>query len=293
MPSPQLQIWDAAQSEDARSWIDLWERWPRREVFAHPRYTSLVIRPGTRALCAAIESEEFNVIYPFILRDLTVEPFRPGALFAGTDIVTPYGYGGPFYWGSVNPAQAARAFWEAFDQWASQQCVISEFVRFTLFLDEILPYPGQMHQRAPNVVRNLDLADDVMWMDFKHKVRANVKKALRNEVRIELDQTGERLDDFLRLYISTLERREASEHYYFPRTYFEAIHQGLLGSFMYFHALHKEVMVSTELILISAENVYSFLGGTESSAFSVCPKGLERNNIYEFRSLFIAPGSMV
>ncbi len=274
MPSPRLRILDAARPEDARAWVDLWERWPRREVFAHPRYVALGLEPNTRALCAAVESEEFNVIYPFILRDLTVEPICPSELSVATDIVTPYGYGGPYYWGTVKPEQVARAFWEDFDDWASQQTVISEFVRFTLFSGDTLPYPGEVQERAPNVVRDLDLAEDAFWMDFEHKVRKNVKKALRNEVRIELDPTGERLEEFLRLYTSTMGRREASERYYFPRAYFEAIHQGLPGSFMYFHAVHKEVVVSTELVLISAENVYSFLGGTERSAFEVCPNDL-------------------
>ena len=40
---------------------------------------------------------------------------------------------------------------------------------------------------------------------------------------------------------------------------------------MYFHALHKEVVVSTELVLVSAENVYSFLGGSERSLSKSAP----------------------
>ncbi len=55
MPSPRLRILDAAQPEDAHAWVNLWERWPYPEVFAHPRYVALSLEPNTRAHCAAVE----------------------------------------------------------------------------------------------------------------------------------------------------------------------------------------------------------------------------------------------
>ena len=274
MPSPRLRILDVAQQEDAGAWLSLWERWPRREVFAHPHYAKLYARPGARALCAAARSDEFNILYPFIYRDLTIEPYWPENLPAAADIVTPYGYGGPFAWGDGDAGRIAGAFWKAFEEWAARQNIVSEFVRFTLFPDDVLPYPGEQRERSPCVVRTLELGEEELWMDFEPKVRTKVKKALRSGVQIELDPAGARFDEFLRLYTATMDRREATADYYFPRDFFESIHRDLPGLFMYFHALHRGEVVSTSLVLISAENVYPFLGGSDRAAFSLCPNEL-------------------
>jgi hypothetical protein len=216
-------------------------------------------------VCAAWQSEEGCVLYPFLLRDLRVEPFAVDA----SDLVTPYGYGGAFFWGGDRDA-LARVFWPAFDAWAGEQRIVSEFVRLALFEDELLPYPGEREQRLVNVVRDLAPTADELWMDCEHKVRKNVKKARREGVTIEFDETGARLDDFLRLYEHTLERREAPGRYRFPRAYFER----LPSEHVYVHALHDDEVVSSELVLLSEHNAYSFLGGTDSEAYDLRPNDL-------------------
>ena len=76
-----------------------------------------------------------------------------------------------------------------------------------------------------------------------------------------------------------MDRREARRGYYFPRTFFEAIATGLAGQFAYFHALVEGRIVSTELALVSADNVYSFLGGTDQAAFDLRPNDLLKHEL--------------
>ncbi len=256
-----FQVWSA----DSPEWLEQWSAWPEREVYAHPGYVSLYEDDTSRALCAAWRSDEGSVLYPFLLRDLRGEPFGVDA----ADVITPYGYGGAFFWGADREAVAAR-FWPAFDAWAAEQPVVSEFVRMGLFDDGLLPYPGESEQRLTNVVRDLEPSADELWMDCEHKVRKNVKKARRADVRIEFDATGARLDDFLRLYLDTLERRDAAERYRFPRDFFERLPEQRV----YVHALHGDDVVSSELVLLSEHNAYSFLGGTDSDAFDLRPNDL-------------------
>jgi hypothetical protein len=226
-------------------------------VHAHPEYVRLF--EDGRALCAVDD----GVLYPFLLRELPL-----GA--EGADIVTPYGYGGAFRTGPVGP----DAFWAAFDAWAAAQGVVSELVRFSLFRDRLLPYPGEREQRLVNVVRDLGPREDELWMDYEHKVRKNVKKALRSGLHAEIDETGERLDDFLRIYDQTLDRRLAPGRYRFPRTFFERIRDRLPGQFVYAHVLHGDRVVSSELALLSATSAYSFLGGTDEESFVLRPNDL-------------------
>jgi nucleoside diphosphate kinase len=228
-------------------------------VHAHPEYVRLYEDGTSRARCALAD----GVLYPFLLREL---PF--GA--EGADILTPYGYGGAFCTGDADP----DGFWEAFDAWAAEQGVVSELVRFSLFRERLLPYPGEREQRLVNVVRDLGPDEDELWMDYEHKVRKNVKKARRSGLRVEIDETGARLDEFLRLYEHTLARREAHDRYLFQRDFFERIRDRLAGLFVYAHVLDGDRIVSTELALLSATSAYSFLGGTHEDAFALRPNDL-------------------
>ncbi|MBW3624657.1 MAG: GNAT family N-acetyltransferase [Armatimonadetes bacterium] len=274
MNASPFQIYDAARKEESEQWISRWDAWPGREVFAHPHYARLYNDEKSRALCAAWTSGEGSVLYPFMVRDLTQEPYWPGDSPPASDIVTPYGYGGPFFWGEGDREAVAQEFWKAFSSWAEERRVVSEFVRFSLFEETLLPYPGEREEKLQNVVRLLDREPEELWMDFEHKVRKNVKKARRSGVEIERDSTGQRLDAFMEIYNHTMDRRDASKGYYFPRSYFERIQRDLPGQFMYFHAWHEGRLVSTELVLVSTENVYSFLGGTVSEAFDLRPNDL-------------------
>jgi hypothetical protein len=270
--SHTLRILDADDPGDLADWLALWKSWPQREVFAHPHYVALSAEEGQRVLCAVVAREGGFVLYPFILRDLTRERYWPPDAASGFDITSPYAFGGPFAWGDVHGG-LVQAFWSAFDGWAKDKGLVSEFIRFALFPGEALPYPGEREQILKDVVRDLSLTGDAMLMDFEHKVRKNIKKAERSGVTIVRDASGERLEEFLVIYRHTLDRREADRRYYFPRAFFERIQRDLSGQFMYFHALHAGRVVSTELVLVSEENVYSFLGGTDD-AFDLRPNDL-------------------
>jgi hypothetical protein len=275
-----FQIWSAKNSQDISEWISFWNAWPQREIHAHPNYMRLYTDEKTsHAYCAFWKLLNAYVLYPFILRDLTVEPFWSPDIGSAADIVTPYGYGGPYVWGDGDRQDLANQFWLDFDTWAAQQNLVCEFIRFTLFEDTVLKYPGEKQEKLLNVVRDLDLDEESLWMDFAHKVRKNVNRSRRNNVYVELDPIGDKFDDFMRLYRHTMDRRNANSAYYFSKTYFEQLHQTLSGQFMYFHAIHNKRVISTELILISADKVYSFLGGTDSSSFDLRPNDLLKYEI--------------
>lgn len=269
----QFQILDAADPHGRKIWADFWAQWPGREIFAHPDYVRLYAGPCDRALCAAASVGRSNVLYPFLLRALGSEPYCDPSLQACTDIATPYGYGGPFGWGNAMSSEDNREFWEAFDAWAEESGVVSEIVRLSLFPETLVEYPGERRIIQDNVVRVL-LGETEVWRDFEYKVRKNVNKARANGVRVQIDETGCRFDDFNAIYTSTMDRRGAAEHYYFSREYFERIREDLKGQFAYFHALVGDAVVSTELVLVSADRVYSFLGGTDAAWFHVRPNEL-------------------
>ncbi|MBI4508406.1 MAG: GNAT family N-acetyltransferase [Deltaproteobacteria bacterium] len=260
--------------EERARWIELWGLWPDREVFAHPAYVSLFCDKGDRALCAAWSGEHGGVIFPLIARPIAKEPWAKVDT-AHCDLTSPYGYGGPFSWGNVQ----AQEYWERFNAWAREAGMVSCFARLSLFSDQHLPFDGVVERNALNVVRSLDIEPSALWMDYEHKVRKNVKRARSRGVVVERDQAGAHLAEFLNIYYATMGRREASKIYYFPETFFRNIVEGLPGQFAFFHALLEGRVVSTELVLVSERNIYSFLGGTLEDAFDVRPNDILKHEI--------------
>ncbi len=267
----RLQMWDARRPDDYGRWERICWAWSSREVFAHPAYVSLFAQPTDRPLCAFMETPRGWVLYPVILRQIPEAEYG-GIADGATDLTTPYGYGGPFATG--DSADYAAAFWEQFDEWAASERVVSEFIRLALPQEALLSHPGEREEKQLSVVRSLDLSEDQLWMDVEHKVRKNVKRARRSGVTIELDSCGDRLSQFMRIYRTTMDRRCARSGFYFPESFFERIHTRLQGQYMYFHAWVGGEIVSTELVLVSEEAVYSFLGGTDELAFGTRPNDL-------------------
>ena len=271
---PELASWkvlDRREPYQLAAWLRGWAASDDADPFAHPTHVDLFTGQGDAAHCAVLTWDGGSILLPFVLRAI-----------AGTrrhDVTSAYGYGGPFASGEVT-VDRWRDFWAAFAAWCAGQGVVSEFLRFSTSPDpHDIAYPGQLHHRSTTIVRSLDLEPEALWMDVEHKVRKSVNKARRSGVEISVDTEGERLAEFLAIYEGTMERRGAHERYLFGRPFFERIRDEMLGSFAFFHADADGVMVSTELVLTGRRTMYSYLGGTDDSAFALRPNDLLKHSI--------------
>lgn len=216
-----------------------------------------------------------NVVFK---RDVALDEKMQGKIDVGEyfDLVSPYGYGG--FWGSITDYEALNRTYHAF---CISQHYICEFVRFELFSDYHAHYDGEVETRTHNVVRNLEISLDEMWMDFKQKVRKNVKKANNNHLEIVIENTDEHLQDFLDIYYSTMERSNAESEYYFSKEFFEILNS-MSDNIMYFHVIYEGKVISTELVIYGAENCYSYLGGTNRAYFDLRPNDFLKYEIIKW-----------
>lgn len=260
----QLKILDSSVPEEHAQWLELWLSWPHREIQSHPSYGELFAKAGERVLAAAYSSAAgHNILYPFILRTIEEGP--------GTsplrDISTPYGYGGPVAWGTERTPDTTADFWSQFDYWAASEHVVSEFIRYGLFHTDDIPYPGEKVTRQQNIVVDLQRPEEDLWSSFDSKVRRNVNRARREEVQVTVDTTAQGFEEFHPIYEATMDRLAASSGYYFPTDFFSNIHRDFPTQFAYFSAQIDGEPVSAELVLVSADSVYFFLGGTLVEGF--------------------------
>ncbi len=260
---PTVHILDAAIPTERSVWLQIWQRWPNREVWVHPEYVSIFGQPGDRVICVAMEDASGGILFPLLLRALNTEPWvKDGD--GWYDLASPYGFGGPFGWGTLD----VTAFWDRFDQWANALGVVSLFTRLPLFEDQTIPFKGEVVTMGPSVVIPLEGGEASILKNYERSVRTVLRHSERKGVSVVVDPHGDRLDEFMAVYYSTMERRAASSGYFFSRTLFTALRERLPEHVVFFHALHENHVVSTELQLISQTHTYAFLGGTTETGLS-------------------------
>lgn len=200
------------------------------------------------------------------------------------DIVTPYGYGGPVIQECSDLEKLMADYREAFIAYCLEHNIVCEFIRFHLFdnTDVRQHYYGQTENVLDNVVVDTTGDYDSIWMNYEHKVRKNVKKAISNGLTICIESNLNHLDSFLDIYYSTMDRNQATDYYYFKRSYFEDIARLLPENFMYFHVLKDGKVIATELVLCSENYAYSFLGGTNEEYFAMRPNDFLKDAIIKW-----------
>lgn len=253
---------------DSEEWNQCIRKIPDYDVFYLNEYLRAFQLQGSgEPILAVYSNGEDYAVNAVFRRDVSDDKRFKNHLKPHTyyDLSTPYGYGG--FFGRVENNDELIKEWT---EYCMKKGYVCEFVRFSLFSDYKNYFDGITETRTHNVIRNLEMPLDEIWMDFKHKVRKNVKRANNNGLEIIIDETGEYLDDFLRIYYRTMERTEAEDEYFFKKEFFEIL-TSMSKNMVYFHVLYQGKIISTELIIYGAENCYSYLGGTDREYFDVRP----------------------
>jgi len=277
-----FQILNADKAHQYTLWLQVWALQFEQNVFHHPQFVKLFCRPGDSALCAYMELPGRVCMFPFILRPLRTEKWA-GDQCRYYDITSPYGYGGlacvDKFGSSCMDGNSAQLFWNEFDAWAENHEVVSSFVRFSYQSGQENGFSGKVEQIGNHVIRSLNAELLDLWKDFEHKVRTNIRRAMRNGLRVEIDTGGSRIEEFKKIYYETMDRRQAQPQYYFSDEFFSSIIHNLSGRYAFFHTLQESKVVSTELVLVSQDRLYSFLGGTDAKAFKLYPNEIIKGSV--------------
>ena len=256
--------------DDSARWNDIVRSFQDYEVFYLAEYSKAFMREDPKngiPVLLYYENGEERAINVVFRRDIALDEKFHGKVESARyyDLISPYGYGG--FWGNITDWDELNRAYTAYCQ---EHLYICEFVRFELFSDYSHHYDGKVETRTHNVVRSLDISIEEMWMEFKSKVRRNVKKAETYQLEMIMEPNDAHLDDFLRIYYSTMDRTSAVKEYYFSKNFFETLCE-MPDNVMFFYALFEGKIVSAEVVLYGAKNGYFYLGGTDADYYYVRP----------------------
>ncbi|MDY8136278.1 NeuD/PglB/VioB family sugar acetyltransferase [Aquimarina sp. 2201CG5-10] len=214
------------------------------------------------------KSEKPIIVMPFYIREITIE----GEETVHYDITSPYGYSGPLFDTEEVNDHLIQYFWQQTDQWYRRKKVVSEFIRFSLN-DNFNEYSGVLVPSLKNV-KGVILDKEEQWNKFKPKVRNNYRKAIQEGLEIVVYQnpiSEEIIKDFYDIYIQTMQRNNAHSQYFHYIDYFRNFILENPDSRIIAMVYKDSVPISTELILIGGDTLYSYLGGTLSDYFFTRP----------------------
>jgi lipid II:glycine glycyltransferase (peptidoglycan interpeptide bridge formation enzyme) len=187
------------------------------------------------------------------------------------DIITPYGYSGPI--SSTNAsATDIIEFWKNVDNWYLENNVVSEFIRFNLSNNH-LNYSGDVFPTMLNVKGEI-IDEELQWKSFDRKVRKNVNKARRENLKSYiyfLNIEDDKIYEFFNIYIQTMVRTKAVKKFHYSFNDFKRFinangqYCGICTVYFYGNP------IASELVLISEDSIYSFLGGTDVKYFDKRP----------------------
>lgn len=264
---PRWEVLSYDHPAEREKWRELYHRFPPGaiDVFYLPEWAYLFELHGDgRALCFVYyETPDRFVIYPFHLRFIRDIPQFRDMDPEWTDIINPYGYGGYL---ASHPGMDMSGFFRAWRDYCRERQVVSELVRFHPLLgnfDYCRPFIPAFRQ-SPVVVIDLTQGPEAIWKGMSSRCRNMIRKAQKRGVRILVDESGEHLDTFHRLYIDTMQRVGAREYYYFSRPWFNHLLKLLQGRAVFFHALMADQTFASSLFVCNGNFMHYFFSGSHA-----------------------------
>lgn len=253
---------------------DEWRRYlpARQSVFGSVEYASICESfRGYVPRLFVMESELAFIAHPLLLRPVSNLPFASG-IEGMWDASTPE-FTGPFLCGSDEDLSLKfRARHTAF---AQAQGITSEFAH-------IHPWADGRRLLGAGCVFNRDIVwidvtqnpEQIFEKDLDRSCRNKIRKAQRGNIRIVADPSDEAVNEFHRIYLETMRRTQALESYHFPLEFFRKIRDDLPENARFVLATHDGRTAAAYLYLHDDDNVFSFLGGTDTELSHVAPTNL-------------------
>ena len=236
------------------------------DIYFREEYVSLYETETEKAVCCVVRDGEQMMLFPYLCR--TFE-------FLGKeyhDFETAYGYGGPV-WNNADEAFKEKALKFMVEELGKQH-YIAGFVRFhPLFQNqEGFESVGRLIADRKTVAINLDQTMDEVWSNEIHSKNRNViRKAEKAGCTFLADDNYEHLEDFIRLYDSTMDKLSADGFYYFDNDYYNHLVEGIPNSFLGCVKDAEGRIISSAIFMYSGIYGHYHLSGSDKLQLSLSP----------------------
>jgi hypothetical protein len=257
-------------TEDANRWGSVLP--DQESAFGSVAFARVLERHmGYQARLYVLQDHTSLIAYPFLMRPIRSLLLSEQTRGRVSDTTSP-DFTGPIALGTPTESLAVE-FPKRLSRFLSSQGVVAEFIHlhpWKAFTGALLSECLQCDREI--VYLDLTWPEEQLWRDsFNHACRKNINRSRRESVRIFEASTIGDIREFHRLYIDTMKKRNALEHYFFSLGYFCEIFEQMKGSARFALAEYRDQVVAGTLYIHDRDDVYSYLGGADLNFQHVRP----------------------
>lgn len=259
------------QVELLSHWNEILASLPQAEqdVYFREEYVRLYETESEKAYCVVCREEDNILLFPLLRRSFS---YNGNTYY---DFETAYGYGGPI--SNCHDTVFLESALEALKTLCQESGFVAGFVRFhPLFQNQAgFECVGRVIEDRKTVAIDLDQTIDEVWSNEIHSKNRNViRKAEKAGCTFVMDDKYEHLDDFIRLYDSTMDKLSADGFYYFDNDYYKHLVEGIPNSFLGCVKDAEGKIISSAIFMYNGTYGHYHLSGSDKTRLRLSPNNL-------------------
>lgn len=220
------------------------------------------------------ENEEDRFCYVVMQKDIAdavpfAEVLEKGKFY---DWETPYGYGGPLADSEIS-IESQKLFNIEIQDYCAHYGVVTQFIRFHPLMKNYGVLPFVIESRYLRDTIFIDTTSpELILSNMDSKNRNMVLKAKRHGITIVKKEITE-IDEFIPMYVETMEKNGAEEYYVFDNTYFESLSAMKDNAFI-LYALYEDRPISGSIMYYNDRYMHYHLSGSYTEDRKYAPNNL-------------------
>lgn len=184
-----------------------------------------------------------------------------------SDLTSVYGYSGPLI---NDPSLAADAMPLIFRK-MKQDGTVALFSRLHPLIDSELLAEIYPIEHIGNVV-SIDIERQNKTIEsYRSNHRRDIRKSIQAGVSVVIEDTGNDIDEFIRIYYATMLDLRARNYYFFDRNYFERLMNARDFDAKLVFAKYHGINVGALILLITRNIMHYYLGGVDRNYMHLSP----------------------
>lgn len=221
------------------------------------------------------------IAFPMMIRDIKLPGSVAGEPFK--DATSVGGFVGPIASSRAISETTRQHFLGALHDFFQQNRVITAYHRLNPILKQewILEGHGELNEVGVTLSLDLTIPEDEQLSRYRKHLRKEIGRLKRKGLTCEV-VGREYIDDFIRIYYSTMDRVEADSAYYFDRAFFDYLMSEMADVMRIFICKQGDEVISASICAYSNGIIENYLGGTDPEYFHMSPSKLVHDFIREW-----------
>lgn len=215
---------------------------------------------------------DYTLIYPMLIRDIDIPPVAHEGLKDATSVP---GLVGPLASALSVPDDVRLRFIHALQTHFEDNSIITAYCRLNCLIDQQPLFKGYGQTITHGVEISLDLTipPEEQFARYRRDNRKAVRKLTGEGFTCE-EVGAEHLDEFIRIYYYTMDRKNAAPVYYFDRAYFDFLMNEMSDVTHLFFTKDGERTAAVGIYIECRGYVHAYFGGTDGDYIERSPSKL-------------------